>query len=64
MLVLPSNPRILVQVIDAGPTTLGGIVLQEHPTHVRVPEAPQGVVGVLVGVGVPVVSPVIARPPA
>lgn len=64
VLVLPDDNGVLVQVGNVGTANALGILLHDHPANVRVQETLADRVGVLVGVGVAVMSPVIARPPS
>lgn len=60
--VLPDAKRVLVEIGDVRAADALGVLLHKHPTNVRVPEALLHGVGVLVGVGVAVVGPVLAGP--
>jgi hypothetical protein len=64
VLVLPNDDRILVQVSDVGAADALRVLLHNHPAKVRVQETLADGVGVLVGVGVAVVSTVVTAPPA
>lgn len=64
MSVLPHDNRILVEVGDIGTASALGILLEDHPAEVGVEETLADGVGVLFGVGVAVVSAVVAGPPA
>lgn len=55
---------VLVQVRDVRTSHLLGVRLKEHPAEVRVQKTLADRVGILVGVGVAVVSTVAAGPPA
>jgi hypothetical protein len=62
--VLPDNDGVFVQVGDVGTANTLGVLLHDHPAEVGVPETLADGVGVLLGVGVTVVSTVAASPPA
>ena len=64
VLVLPDNNGVVVEVRDVGATNALGVLLHEHPAEVRVEETLPDTVGVLVGVGVAVVSAVVTGPPS
>jgi hypothetical protein len=64
VLVLPNDDRVLVQVGDISAADTLGVLLHDHPAKVRVQETLADGVGVLVGVGVAVVSTVVTAPPA
>lgn len=64
VLVLPDDDRVLVQIGDIGAANALGVLLHDHPAKVGVQEALADGVGVLVGVGVAVVSTVVTAPPA
>lgn len=61
--VLEADDPVVVQVLDVGAGLVLGVGFQQHPAHVRVPQALSGVVGVAVGVGVAVVDTVGVAPP-
>lgn len=56
--VLPDNDGILVQVGDVGTTDSLGVLLHDHPANVAVEKTLPHGVGVLLSVGIPVVSTV------
>jgi hypothetical protein len=62
--VLPDDDRVLVEVRDVSASDPLGILLHDHPTEVGVEQSLADGVGVLVGVGVSVVSTMVSRPPA
>jgi hypothetical protein len=64
VLVLPHDNGVVVEVRDVGATNALGVLLHEHPAEVRVEKTLPDAVGVLVGVGVAVVSAVVASPPS
>jgi hypothetical protein len=64
VLVLPDNNGVVVEVRDVGAANALGVLLHEHPAEVRVEKTLADAVGVLVGVGVAVVSAVVAGPPS
>jgi hypothetical protein len=64
VLVLPDNNGVVVEVRDVGTANSLGVLLHEHPTEVRVEKTLPDAVGVLVGVGVAVVSAMVAGPPS
>jgi hypothetical protein len=64
VLVLPNDDGILVQISDISTASTLRILLEHHPSQVRVQEALANGVGILLSVGVTVVSSVAAGPPA
>jgi len=64
VLVLPPDPGVGIQILNARPSNLGGVLLEEHPSNVRVPESAVGIVGVTVSISVSVVSSVVTAPPS
>jgi hypothetical protein len=64
VLVLPNDDRVLVQVGDISAADTLGVLLHDHPAKVRVQKTLADGVGVLVGVGIAVVSTVVTAPPA
>lgn len=62
--MLPHDDGALVEVADVGAALALGVLLEDHPPHVRVEQALADGVGVLDGVGVAVVRAVVPRPPA
>lgn len=62
--VLPDNNGVVVEVSDIGTANALGVLLHDHPSQVRVQETLANRVGVLLGIGVTVVSTVVARPPS
>lgn len=62
--VLPYDNRVVVQVRDVGSANSLRVLLHDHPADVRVEQALSDGVGVLLGVGVTVVSTVIPGPPS
>lgn len=63
MLVLPNNNRILVQVGDVCSTDSFRVLLQNHPSQMRVHKTLADTIRVFIGIGITMVSPVIPRPP-
>lgn len=61
--MLPNDNGALVQVGDVGSADALGVLLENHPADVRVEETLADGVGILVGVGVSVVSTVVPGPP-
>ena len=64
VLVLPDNNGVIVEIGDVGAANSLGVLLHEHPAEVGVEQTLPDTVGVLVGVGVAVVSAVVAGPPS
>lgn len=64
VLVLPDNDGILVQIGDVGAALALGVLFHDHPSDVGVHEALADGVGVLFGIGVPMVSTVATSPPS
>lgn len=64
VLVLEDDDGILVEIGDVGTADSLGVLLHDHPADVRVEETLADRVGILVGIGVSVVSTVIPGPPA
>ena len=62
--MLPDNDRVLVKVGDIGSAQALGVLFKDHPPDVGVEKTFADGVGVLFGVGVPVMSTVAVRPPA
>jgi hypothetical protein len=62
--VLEDDDGVIVQVGDVGAADALRILLHDHPAKVGVEEALADRVGVLVGVGIPVVRAVVPGPPA
>jgi hypothetical protein len=62
--VLPDDNRVFVEITDIGAANSLGVLLHEHPSEVGIHEALADGVGVLIGVGVTVVSTVVSSPPA
>jgi hypothetical protein len=58
VLVLPDNNGVLVEIGDIGSALSLRVLLQDHPSHVRVHETLADRVRVLVGVGITVVNTV------
>lgn len=56
--VLPDNDAVLVEVANVAAADALGVLLEQHPAHVRVQETLADGVGVLVGVCVSVVRAV------
>ena len=64
VLVLPDDNGVIIEVGDVSAADSLWVLLHEHPAKVRVEETLADRVRILVGVGVAVVSAVIARPPS
>ena len=64
VLVLPNNDWILVQITDIGTANTLGVLLHDHPSKVRIEKTLANGVGIFVGIGVSVVSPVVSCPPS
>ena len=62
--MLPDNNGIIVEIGDVGAANALGVLLHKHPAEVRVEKTLPDAVGVLVGVGVAVVSAVVTGPPS
>lgn len=62
--VLPHDDWVCVQVGNVGSANLLWVLLQNHPTEVRVPESLSDRVWILFGVGISMMSSVISRPPS
>ena len=62
--VLPDDDRVFVQVSDVGTALVLGVLLENHPSHVRVEKTLADRVRILFGIGVTVVSAVTSRPPS
>lgn len=62
--VLPDDDGVLVQVGNVGAADPLRVLLHDHPAQVGVEETLADGVGILVGIGVAVVSTVVASPPA
>lgn len=62
--VLPDDNGIFVEIADVGSALALRILLENHPSEVRVEETLANGVGVLLGVGVSVVSTVTIGPPS
>lgn len=62
--VLPDDNSVVVQVGDVSAANSLGVLLHQHPADMRVHEALSDGVGVLVSVGVTVVSAMVSGPPA
>ena len=63
VLVLPDNDGVLVQVRNIGTSNTLRILLKNHPSQMRVEQSFADTIRILVGIGVTVMSSVIARPP-
>jgi len=64
VLVLEDNNGIVVEIGDVGTADSPGVLLHNHPSDVAVEETLTNGIGVLLGVGVTVVSAVIPGPPS
>lgn len=62
--VLPHNDGVLVKIRDIGTADALGVLLHDHPAQVGVEQTLADGIGVLVGIGVTVVSTMVASPPA
>jgi len=63
VLVLPDNNGVLVQVRNIGTSNTLRVLLKNHPSHMGVQQSLADTIGILVGIGVTVMSPMITRPP-
>jgi hypothetical protein len=63
VLVLPDDDGVLIQIGNIGPATVFGVLIQNHPHEMRVPETFHDAVRVLDCVGPSVVCPVLTAPP-
>ena len=63
VLVLENDDGVLVEIGDVGTADSLGVLLHDHPADVGVEETLADRVGILVGIGVSVVSTVIPGPP-
>lgn len=63
MLVLPDDNGVLVEIGDVGAANALGVLLHDHPAEMAVEETLADAVGVFAGVGVAVMSAVVAGPP-
>jgi hypothetical protein len=64
VLVLPDDNGVVIEIGDVGAANSLGVLLHEHPAEVRVKKTLPDAVGVLLGVGVTVVSAVVPSPPS
>lgn len=64
VLVLENDDGVLVEIGDVGTADSLGVLLHDHPANVGVEETLADRIGVLVSIGVTVVSTVIPGPPA
>lgn len=64
VLVLPYDNGVVVQVRDIGTANSLGVLLHDHPADVGVEQALADGIGVLLGVGITVVSTVVPGPPS
>lgn len=62
--VLPHNDGVLVKIRDISTADALGVLLHDHPAQVGVEQTLADGIGVLVGIGVTVVSTMVASPPA
>jgi len=62
--VLPDNDGVVVEIRDIGTADSLWVLLQKHPSEVRVNEPLANRVWVLVGIGVTVVCSVVSGPPS
>lgn len=62
--VLEDNDGVLVKIGNVGAALVLGVLLEDHPAEVRVPEALADRVRVLDGIGIAVVDAVLLGPPA
>lgn len=63
VLVLETDNGVLVQIRNVGSSLELGVLLEDHPAHVRKEETALSIVGVLVGVDKSVVGSVAVGPP-
>jgi DNA replication initiation complex subunit (GINS family) len=64
VLVLPNDDGVLVEISDIGTASTLRVLLEHHPSEVRVQEALANRVGIILSVGITVVSSVATGPPA
>lgn len=62
--VLPHDDGALIEIADVSTADALRVLFEHHPAHVRVEQALANGVGILDGVGVPVVGAVASRPPS
>lgn len=62
--VLPDDDGVLVEIGDVGSALSLRVLLEDHPADVGVEETLSDGVGILLGIGVTVVSSVAVRPPS
>lgn len=62
--MLPDDDRILVKIGDVGSAGTLGVLLEDHPSQVRVEETLSNGVWILFGISVSVVSSVLPGPPS
>mmetsp|Transcript_6305 Transcript_6305/g.19042 ORF Transcript_6305/g.19042 Transcript_6305/m.19042 type:complete len:280 (-) Transcript_6305:311-1150(-) len=63
VVVLPHDQLVFVEVGDVNPAAAALFLLPHHPSDMRKPEALVHGIGVLLGVNVSVMGPVVPRPP-
>lgn len=63
VLMLPDNNRVFIQVGNIGAANTLRVLLHDHPPQMRVHKTLANTIGVLVGIGITMVSPVVPRPP-
>jgi hypothetical protein len=64
VLVLPDDNGVLVEIGDVSSALAFRVLLEDHPTHVRVHETLANRVGILLGIGISVVNTVTIGPPS
>lgn len=61
--MLPDDDGVLVEIGDICSTSTLGVLFEDHPSQVRVEKTFANGVGILLSVGVTMVSAVVAGPP-
>mmetsp|Transcript_22158 Transcript_22158/g.38305 ORF Transcript_22158/g.38305 Transcript_22158/m.38305 type:complete len:200 (-) Transcript_22158:586-1185(-) len=64
VLMLPHDHLVLVKVGNINSSRLPSLLLENHPSDVREPEALVDCIWVLIGIDVPVMRPVVPGPPS
>lgn len=62
--VLEDDDGVIVEIGDVSAANALGVLLHDHPSQVRVQETLADGVGILLGIGVAVVSAVVSGPPS
>jgi hypothetical protein len=63
VLVLHADKEVGVEIGDIGTADTLGVLLEEHPSEMSIHQTLSDRVGVLLGIGVSMVSTVVSRPP-